>query len=440
MDAEVLSVSDAIKLVNGKLKALAHITITGEVIGFRGPHARSGHCYFDIKDEAGKLSVAVWKGIYQACGFELQDGMQLEITGHFDVYPKGGSLSFIAEKLTIAGEGLLLQQIEELKRKLAAEGLFDESRKTRPKAFCERVICVTSLSGEVKDDVLQNINPLVDIAFVGCRVEGKDAPQEIIKALAIAESHRPDAILLVRGGGSLESLMTFNDEALCRAVAACTVPVVSGVGHEPDVTICDFVADLRCSTPTAAAKSVAPDFATVVATINDRESRLVGTFTSMLDGQESALEHQADLLHRAMDGQLAEARFKVESYSSRACLLSPTYLVDDRRETLMQDEQRFMDAWPRYASLLTTNTQHLSQRLNTQGQRIVKPYADHMSRLAATLDALSPLKVLGRGYAITSDATGHVIRSSQELQPGQEVQVRLNSGSFNAEVTQVSTQ
>lgn len=439
-EPEVFSVTDVVNLLAHKVDAIPTITVTGEVVGFRGPNARSGHCYFDIKDKNSKLSVVVWAGIYQSLGFALEDGMQINITGHFNVYKKNGSISFVAKSVELAGEGLLLKQIEELKRKLAAEGLFDEANKKQIKVFCERVICVTSLSGEVKDDVLQNINPLVDISFVGCKVEGAGAEEAIIAGLERADAMHPDAILLVRGGGSLESLMPFNSEAVCRAIAACESPVISGVGHEPDVTLTDFVADRRCSTPTKAATSVAPELSTVVTTINERQARLVKSFSKLLETSETALTHQSDLLHRAIQGQLAAESLKIDAYASRPCLLSPTYMVDERRENLMLDEQRFLDSWPRYLKTHITKTQHLSERLDATGQRLIKPYSDELNRLDATLKALSPLNVLGRGYAIACDESGHIVRNASDLKANQNVEVRLDKGSFEAQVRSTTTE
>ena len=270
-----LSVSEAVGLAKGNVSAWPVLTVTGEVSGFRGPNARSGHCYFEVKDDGASMSVIVWRGVYAHTGFELRDGLQIQLTGKFDIYKASGRFSFVASSISVAGEGILRQQVAELARKLEREGLMDPARKRRIPAFCSRVCVCTSLSGSVIEDVKRTLarrNPLVLIDVVGCSVQGATAPATIVRALQVAAASAPDAILLVRGGGSFEDLMCFNDESVARAVAASPVPVITGIGHEPDTSIADMVADRRCSTPTAAAESVAPAIDEVERQIIQRRS------------------------------------------------------------------------------------------------------------------------------------------------------------------------
>ena len=218
-----LSVTDAVALAKGAVSAWPTLVVNGEVSGFRGPNARSGHCYFEVKDDGASMSVIVWRGTAAKMGFQLRDGLEVQLTGKFDVYKASGKLSFVASRVEVAGEGLLRQQVAELARRLEAEGLMDPARKRHVPAFCSRVCVVTSLSGSVIEDVKRTLarrNPLVQIDVVGCSVQGADAPTTIMRALGTAAASRPDAILLVRGGGSFEDLMCFNDEALARAIAA----------------------------------------------------------------------------------------------------------------------------------------------------------------------------------------------------------------------------
>ena len=258
-----LSVSQAVEIAAGALDAIPQLSVLGEVTGFRGPNARSGHCYFQIKDDSAAVDCIIWKGAYLKRTFDLRDGMQVSFKGSFNLYKATGRMSFVARSFSLAGEGLLRQQVAQLAEKLRREGLMDEARKRRIPVFCSRVAVVTSLSGAVIDDVkrtLRRRNPLVELVCVGAKVQGEGAPTELIEGLRRAASitPAPDCILLVRGGGSFEDLMTFNDEELARAVAACPVPVVTGIGHEPDTSICDMVSDRRASTPTAAAAGVLP--------------------------------------------------------------------------------------------------------------------------------------------------------------------------------------
>ena len=223
-----LSVSQAVEIAAGALDAIPQLSVLGEVTGFRGPNARSGHCYFQIKDDSAAVDCIIWKGAYLKRTFDLRDGMQVSFKGSFNLYKPTGRMSFVARSFSLAGEGLLRQQVAQLAEKLRREGLMDEAHKRRIPVFCSRVAVVTSLSGAVIDDVkrtLRRRNPLVELVCVGAKVQGEGAPAELIEGLrrAAAITPAPDCILLVRGGGSFEDLMTFNDEELARAVAACPV-------------------------------------------------------------------------------------------------------------------------------------------------------------------------------------------------------------------------
>ena len=417
------------------------LLVTGEVTGFRGPNARSGHCYFQVKDDAAAMDVIVWRGVYQASGIQLRDGMQLQLAGKFDVYVGSGRLSFIAKRISVAGEGLLRQQVAELARRLEAEGLMAPERKRPIPRFCTRVAVVTSLSGSVIDDVrrtLRRRNPLVELQMVGCQVQGPGASATIERALAVAAAARPDAILLVRGGGSFEDLMTFNDEGLARAVAACPVPVVTGIGHEPDTCICDMVADRRTSTPTAAAESVAPALDEIVASIDDRRVRLGRAMGARLEREGQEAERLGALAERSIRSTLSAERVRVDSLARHRCLTDPSSIVDDRVAALMQAEQRLVDAIPRSLAQKAQRLSDVAMRMDAAAARIVRPHEQRVGSLAATLDALSPLKVLGRGYAIARTTDGHVVTDASALAEGDEVSVRVGKGSFEARVTGVS--
>ena len=436
-----LSVSQAVSTAKARVGEIPMLLVTGEVTGFRGPNARSGHCYFQVKDDAAAMDVIVWRGVYQASGIQLRDGLQIQLAGKFDVYVGSGRLSFIAKRISVAGEGLLRQQVAELARRLEAEGLMAPERKRPIPRFCTRVAVVTSLSGSVIDDVrrtLRRRNPLVELQMVGCQVQGPGAPATIERALAVAAAARPDAILLVRGGGSFEDLMTFNDEGLARAVAACPVPVVTGIGHEPDTCICDMVADRRTSTPTAAAESVAPALDEIVASIDDRRVRLGRAMGARLEREGQEAERLGALAERSIRSTLSAERVRVDSLARHRCLTDPSSIVDDRVAALMQAEQRLVDAIPRSLAQKAQRLSDVAMRMDAAATRIVRPHEQRVGSLAATLDALSPLKVLGRGYAIARTTDGHVVTDASALAEGDEVSVRVGKGSFEARVTGVS--
>lgn len=440
MDNEpTLSVSEAIHKAKMAVGSIPVCTVVGEVSGFRGPNSRSGHCYFQIKDASATMDVIVWRGIYAAAGFDLEDGLKIQMTGSFDVYEASGKLSFKAKTLTVAGEGLLRQQVAALAKKLEAEGLMDSARKRKIPLFCTRVAVVTSLSGSVIEDVRRTLsrrNSLVELLCAGCAVQGATAAQTIIHALEVAAAAQPDCILLVRGGGSYEDLMCFNDEALARAVAACPVPVITGIGHEPDVTICDMVSDRRTSTPTAAAESVAPALSEIVAAVNMRQERLVQTMSTIVATARGVVDASANRAALAMQNRLSIEKTHLDALAKHRCLIDPSSLVDDRVSALMQTEQRLMDALPRIVERRLHDVGVLSGRLTGAAARMTRLYALALDRQAASLQALSPLNVLSRGYSIVRTPSGAVVRDASHVCPNDQLSVLLNKGQLDVVVTQ----
>ena len=458
-----LSVSQAVELAADALENIPQFTVLGEVTGFRGPNARSGHCYFQIKDDAAAVDCIIWKGSYLKRTFELRDGMQVQFTGKFNLYKPTGRMSFVARSFTLAGEGLLRQQVAQLAEKLRREGLMEAGRKRRIPVFCTRVAVVTSLSGAVIDDVkrtLRRRNPLVELICVGAKVQGEGAPAELIEGLrrAAAIEPAPDCILLVRGGGSFEDLMTFNDEALARAVAASPIPVVTGIGHEPDTSICDMVSDRRCSTPTAAAESVAPAMRDLQDVLESREHRLAAAFSATVDAGRSEVDALAQRASRAMDGYLQRLRLAADNAASRPCLSSPDYIVERRRGELAQTADRFVTACERSHArhedelarlaprLIASTTGFAPKRhaltlatsqLGHVGRSLLRGPDSELARNAAALDALSPLKVLARGYSIAYDGAGAVATQAASFAPGDALRVRMADGNVYGTVTEV---
>lgn len=481
---EPLSVGQAVGLAKSTVESMPTLVVTGEVSGFRGP-ARTGHCYFQLKDDSAAMDAIVWRGIYQASGVELRDGLQVLVTGGFQVYAPTGRLSFVAKSLQVSGEGVLRQQVAALAKRLAAEGLMDPARKRRVPTFCTRIAVVTSPTGSVIDDVKRTLarrNPLVEILVSGCAVQGEGAERQIIAALERAAAARPEAILLVRGGGSYEDLMTFNDEALARAVAACPVPVVTGIGHEPDTSICDMVADRRCSTPTAAAESVAPAIDEIERSFHDRERRLLRVMSTdltarrqasealearglqamgalvgrlsqqvealavhrclsepgaLLEARETQLELTAQRLVDAMPRLLAAKAAAVEALGSRSCLQDPLSPVRDRRERTERLAERLAASGSHGLERARRDAGLLSGRVVELGGRLMRSYEETVARGAAQLDALSPLRVLGRGYAIARDAGGHVVGSVQGVSAGDSLTVLVSDGEIQTTVAGV---
>lgn len=458
----VLSVSQAVRLAHDTLTELPPITVIGEVTGFKGPYGARGHCYFAIKDEESSVDCAIWGGVYKASPYELKNGLVMRFTGSFDIHTKTGRLKFIARSFAPVGEGLLRQKVDALARKLAAEGLTADSRKRRIPAFCTRVAVVTSLSGAVIDDVKRTLarrNPLVELVCVGSKVQGEGAEAELIEALsrAAAIEPAPDCILLVRGGGSYEDLMTFNDEALARAVASCPVPVVTGIGHEPDTSICDMVSDRRASTPTAAAESVAPSMTELADLLRTREERLAQAAAKTSAAERQVLDALAHRAGRAVEARLKEASLSLEALAQRPCMQGPDALIAGRVRELEMTSDRMLEATERQLAriaealrrtaarmpeprrLTDARSRELAQataRLAREGRGITRARASELATYAASLDALSPLRVLARGYAIAY-ADGRVASSATEFEPGAPMRVRLADGEVAGTVTGV---
>ncbi len=435
--SEALSVSDAVALAKRTVGRLPSFLVIGEVTNFRGPNARSGHCYFQVKDEEASMDVIVWRNIYAHADIELRDGLEVQMQGSFDVYQQTGKLSFVARHLEASGEGLLRQRVAQLANKLRLEGLLDDARKRPVPRFCERIAVVTSLSGSVLQDVCRTLarrNPLVRIDVFGCAVQGREAPDTIQCALMCAAATQPDCILLVRGGGSYEDLMAFNDEALARCVAACAVPVVTGIGHEPDTCICDMVADKRCSTPTAAAESVAPALDEITLNMNSRAQRLSASMQHLIRIHNAELKTFSDSLRRVLSARLERERTALDILARHRCMIDPSNIVDDRVADLMQTEQRLEDAMLR---LLARQNEALEQKktaLQELALRVMTPYTQRLASLASVLEALSPVAVLKRGYAIASDAQGHVLTSASQVDVGDIISVKLGQGELQTQV------
>ena len=436
-----LSVSEALGRAKAQLEGMT-LVVEGEVSQFKDSPGYKA-VYFPVSDGSSTMDCMMWRTRYMAGEVRLHPGLKVRLTGRFSVYPAKGRMQFEIFKLEEAGEGDLRARVARLARRLDAEGLMDPARKPQVPAFCERIVVVTSPHGKVKDDVARTLrrrNPLVRLQFCPVQVEGAGAAALMMRALHAAEQARPDAILLVRGGGSYEDLMPFNDEGLARAVAACTVPVVTGIGHEPDTTICDMVSARRCSTPTAAAESVAPDIAELSA------------------GFDAIARRLANALHRS----LVDRGRTLDLMAARPCLSDPMRIIVEtplRELDLAQD--RLTAALPagveRSRSALADQAARLAAVMPIRLERMSRTLADGQTRLvhaghtllgswerdlavgAGRLHALSPLAVIARGYSMTCDAQGKVVSSVGQVVPGQVVEVRVSDGALGCTVDSVQS-
>ena len=412
-DSEQSSAYTVTHAMNAAKRGLEKIrlTVIGEVSEFNDKPGYKA-AYFTVHDDDCSMPCLMWRDRYNASGVTLQAGMLVELTGNFSCYPAKGRLQFSVASMQLAGEGKLRMQVAQLARKLEAEGLMDASRKRRVPPLPQRIAVVTSPRGKAVHDVIRTLRrryPLGELLICGVPVEGQDAPARIIQGLEAAwsASPAPDVILLVRGGGSYEDLMPFNDESLARAVAASPIPVVTGIGHEPDNSICDMVSDRRCSTPTAAAEAIALS-------------------TEELSNK---LANAQDALRRSVENYMQAQQAQLDRLLDRPLWHDAHYLTGSYFQTLDAMEERLLRAIPDALRADAHALELLKGKLLNLGPHLCDGFGRDIALCAAKLDALSPLKTLSRGYSITYAADGHsVVDSVQHVNDGDHIQVQVQDG------------
>ena len=389
IEREPLSVSELNARIKGLIESdpvLGSVYVRGELSNYKV--YPSGHHYFTLKDAESSLRCVMFRSAASKLRFRPEGGMRVTAWGRVAVYPRDGAYQLYCEGLMPEGAGDLQVAYEQLKAKLAAEGLFDPAHKKPIPHYPERIAVITSSAGAAVHDIIRVLRkrwPVAKVVLLPVRVQGVEAPPEIAGALRYANKYRvADVIIIGRGGGSIEDLWAFNDERVARAIYASELPVISAVGHEPDVTLADFVADLRAATPSNAAELVAPDVSELRDAIRSASARL----------------------DQAIGRGLSQRRTALTELASRRVMQSPTGFIDQRRLELDSIRLRLDAA--------------ATGRLHRERQEF--------ARLAAKLDALSPLKVLGRGYSIALDAEGRAVREAGQLKAGDKLDLRLSRG------------
>jgi exodeoxyribonuclease VII large subunit len=393
-------------------------TVRGEISGFS--RAASGHCYFNLKDAEGGTALircAMFRRAASLLGFAPADGQLVEVRGRLGVYEPRGELQFVVEAMLRAGAGALYEQFLRLKAKLEAEGLFDAARKRALPEYPASVGIVTSLGAAALHDVLTTLArrvPHLRVIVYPSPVQGADAPALLAEAITRASARAEvDVLIVCRGGGSLEDLWSFNDERVVRAICAASMPVLSGVGHETDVTLADFAADLRAPTPTAAAELVAPT----------REACL------------QALQAYASLMSRRMYEVIDRNAQRLDRAALR--LSRPAQGVRRQSEHLALLAHRLAGLVPRAVQAQRLRLAQAQGDLKHGAAMCTAANRQHLDALAARLRALDPSQVLTRGYAWLSNASGRAVTSVQQLEAGQPLQAVLHDGSADVLVTQV---
>jgi exodeoxyribonuclease VII large subunit len=438
---EILTPSSLNRLARDLIEdALPLVWIEGELSNVSRP--ASGHLYFTLKDSAAQVRCAMFKPRSTWLRFKPADGAHVLARARVSLYEARGEFQLIVEHMEEAGEGALRRAFELLKAKLQAEGLFDAQRKRPLPRWPRRIGVITSPTGAAIRDVLSVARrrcPLAEIEILPVQVQGRESPPAIVAMLnAASRSARYDVLLLTRGGGSLEDLIAFNDEGVARAVAASAVPVVCAVGHEVDVSIADFVADLRAPTPSAAAELLLPDSEALSRTLVQQRARLTHAWDRREHALIQRLDHlQARLLGRAPQQRLAAGRDRLIALRARMQRCSSSRL-DSAHTRLRHAAARLRLAHPaRRLPLLAREAQRFRERLLAAWAQAAQRDARRVAALGRALQAVSPLNVLQRGYAILFDGEGAVVRSVKGTAPGMPVTARLQDGELLLQVREV---
>lgn len=440
-DAEhVFGVAEISKLVRLTVEdRWPSVLIEGELSNV--VRAASGHVFFTLndEDEPAQISAVMFRSDVSRLRTKLQNGARMRFRGRLSIYTQRSQFQLIARSAKPVGEGDLAAQFRKTYAKLQAEGLFDAERKRSLPVMPRVVGVVSSTAGAALRDIIRvcaNRCP-VRIVVADCRVQGEDAARSIVAALNLIQRlDELDVVIVSRGGGSAEDLSAFNDEAVARAIADCRVPVVSGVGHEIDTTIADCVADVRAATPSNAAEIVVPEATALQNAIDSLERDLQRAMQARVDGARLQLERRL----RTLQGSgrvVVQARKELRALQERLSAQDPRALLRRDREMLQRLSSRLADRGPRPVRLQRAKWLALSTRLNSLGRPMIQDARGRYKALCAGLDALSPLKVLDRGYAIALDATsGRAIRRADEVHAGQAIRVRVSQGEFGARVEQ----
>lgn len=377
--------------------ALNHIYVRGEVSNCK--YHSSGHIYFTLKDRGGAIACVMFAGNRKGLNFRMTEGMAVIVFGSVSVYERDGRYQLYAREIMQEGAGKLYEAYEALKKKLLAEGLFDEEYKQDIPKYPKRLGVVTARTGAAVQDIINvslRRNPWLQIVFCPATVQGEGAAQSVVRGIHALEEAGVDVMIVGRGGGSIEDLWAFNEEMVARAVYDCKIPVISAVGHETDTTIIDYVADLRAPTPSAAAELAVPDMRIVL---------------GQLQGYEEALE-------AAMEQIVALCRQRVDSYARVFRHLNPQSRLNDRRQRLMEIEDR----------------------LRLGMERRIEQAKSELAIRTQQLEGVSPLRQLERGYAYVSDEDGHGVASAEQVTVGQHLFLDVKDGMIESEVTAIQKQ
>lgn len=387
----VSSVNQYIKNMFSREYALSVVFVKGEISNCK--YHSSGHIYFSLKDESSQLTCVMFRGDRRGLEFSMENGQEVIVGGTISVYERDGKYQLYAKKITLAGEGILSERYEQLKKKLQEKGYFDGERKLPIPNYARRIGIVTAKTGAAIQDMINvssRRNPYIQLILYPAKVQGEGAAETIVHGIETLDNKEVDVIIIGRGGGSIEELWAFNEEIVADAIFRCRTPVISAVGHETDYTIADFVADMRAPTPSAAAELAVYDVRILMEQISRGKERLLYEMFSKMDWMQKRLEHIQERLR----------------------LLNPSQQLAQKRQYLIDREER----------------------LSLYMEKALKDKKYELAILAGRLDAESPLKRLESGYAYVADEKGDMVASVDAVKEGERICVTLKDGSLEAEV------
>ncbi len=437
---QILSVSELTSQIKSILEdSFSFIWITGEISNFRIPV--SGHFYFSLKDANAQISTVMFRGQNAHLKFDPEDGMQINGIGRVSLYEPRGTYQIILEYMEPSGIGALQVAFEQLKQKLADEGLFADKHK-KPIPFLPNYISViTSPTGSVIYDILRVLNrrfPTLSVEIIPAKVQGLEAEQELTDAIDLLNKNNlADVAILARGGGSLEDLQPFNTEGLVRKIFSSKIPIIAAVGHETDYTLADFVADLRAPTPSAAAEMVVPVKQDLMRQYANLQAKLVSTFSNYLRFHRTYL--------REFSKRLIDPRKRIHDLQLKTDDLTGRLIRAGRHE-LKQRREHLRWRWSKLQTLSpAAHLPHINNKLELLGHNLLSSYEVYIGKkitlireYKSKLNALNPLSILKRGYSITRfHANNQVLRNAESVQPGDRLQILLESGSLEAKTTKV---
>ncbi len=442
-----VTVTALTKYIKAKFQAdrnLQNILLRGEISNFKR-HSSSGHYYFTLKDDGARIAAVMFQSYNSTISFQPTDGMQVIVQGEITVYPGSGSYQIYIRDMQPDGVGGLFVAYEQLKKKLSEEGLFDQKFKKKIPSFPSVIGVATSPTGAAVRDIITTIQrryPIGKIVVFPTLVQGEQAPMSVVKSIETANTLKEiDVLIIGRGGGSIEELWAFNDEKVARAIFESKIPIISAVGHETDTTIADYVADLRAPTPTAAAELVSLSQREIIEQFTVREARLNKTMNTILERKQAQLKTVQDAYVFRYPNSLLNPKQEEFDRTYEKLQMSMNEIIKSNSNKYKELSSTLLIHHPRNRVQLEKQKHHqLYLTLQSEFKRLLTQRQFEMEKAIHTLDALSPLKVMARGYSLAYKEDNELVKSVKQVKDGDRFQLQMTDGKLNCEVLEVKEQ